>query len=94
VRVVDITGWFSKGAGGIKTYYQAKSRALAALGVDCHFVVPAAQNGDEPFGAGTLHRIAGPTVPGDGNYHFMVDLLRLSALLCFGAAVGLNVAAH
>ena len=81
MRVVDITGWFSTGAGGIKTYFRAKAQHLPPLGIDCHFVVPAAQNEERSFGEGTLHGIAGPPMPGDKSYRLMADLLRLRKLI-------------
>ena len=68
MRVLDITSAFSSSCGGIKRYYREKARALPRLGVECHFVVPAAERGTEPFGEGTLHKLPGPPMPGNAAY--------------------------
>lgn len=68
MRVLDITSAFSSSCGGIKRYYREKARALPRLGVECHFAVPAAERGEEPFGDGTLHKLPGPPMPGNAAY--------------------------
>jgi hypothetical protein len=68
MRVLDITSAFSSSCGGIKRYYQEKARALPRLGVECHFVVPGAVRSTVPFGGGTMHRLPGPTMPGNPAY--------------------------
>lgn len=60
MRVLDVGSFFAAGAGGIRTYYEAKARWMPALGVDCHFAVPGERAGSEPFGGGWLHRVPGP----------------------------------
>lgn len=81
MRVVDITSFFSDSCGGIKTYYRHKARFLPALGVDCHFIVPGKSAGSEPFGEGTLHRLAGPPLPGNSNYRLFGARSEVAALL-------------
>ncbi|HXI54935.1 MAG TPA: glycosyltransferase [Polyangia bacterium] len=83
MRVVDISSFFSDTCGGIKTYYRHKARFLPELGVDCHFVVPGPWGGpgEEEFGGGVLHRIAGPALPGHGAYRIFGRVDRLIALL-------------
>ena len=68
IRVVDVTSFFSTGAGGIKRYYREKAVHLPPLGFECHFVVPGATASAEAFGAGTLHRLPGPVLPGNDAY--------------------------
>src|SRR6185295_5233577 len=84
MRVVDVSSFFSEACGGIKSYYRAKARFLPPLGADCHFVVPGARAGEQAFGRGTLHRVAGPPVPGNGAYRLFGrpgELARLIARL-------------
>lgn len=80
MRVVDVTSFFSDSCGGIKTYYRAKARLLPGRGLDCHFVVPGAARADEPFEAGTLHRLPGPRLHGT-HYRCFGDLGALRELL-------------
>ena len=81
MRVVDITSFFSDSCGGIKTYYRQKARFLPELGFDCHFVVPGRTAGSEPFGGGTLHRLAGPPLPGNSNYRLFGARAKVAELL-------------
>jgi alpha-1,6-mannosyltransferase len=83
LKVVDITSFFSATAGGIKRYYRAKAAHLPPMGVDCHFVVPGADDGSERFEQteATLHRVAGPPLPGNPDYRRFGDRRALAALL-------------
>jgi alpha-1,6-mannosyltransferase len=81
MRVLDVTSFFSDSCGGIKTYYREKARHLPALGCECHFVVPGARANREAFGGGTLHRIAGPRLPGNGAYRMFGDVGALVRLI-------------
>lgn len=81
MRIVDISSFFSDGCGGIKSYYRAKARLLPQRGYDCHFIVPGSDNRSEPFGGGTLHRIAGPLMPGSAHYRFFGDGDALTSLV-------------
>jgi len=94
LRVVDITGFFSSACGGIKTYYLAKAAHLPARGVDCHFVAPGLRNEAEPFGGGTLHRVAGPRMPIDHNYRLFGDLPRLCRLIAELEPDVIEIASH
>lgn len=94
MRVVDITGFFSSACGGIKTYYREKAARLPALGVECHFVVPGRHSGREPFGGGTLHRIAGPRMPVDHNYHLFGDWRGLEDAIAAIAPDVIEIASH
>jgi alpha-1,6-mannosyltransferase len=78
LRVVDVTSFFSESCGGIKTYYREKAKHLPALGVECHFVVPGRRRSDEALEQGTLHRLPGPPLPGNGQYRLFG---RTSALM-------------
>jgi alpha-1,6-mannosyltransferase len=69
VRVVDVTSFFSAKSGGIKRYYREKSLVLPRRGLDCHFVAPGPAHGEAALGGGTLHTIAGPSVPFSREYH-------------------------
>ena len=69
MRVVDVTSFFSAKSGGIKRYYREKARILPSRGLDCHFIAPGAADGEASLGAGTLHTLAGQTVPWSPEYH-------------------------
>lgn len=72
---LDITSFFAHGAGGIRSYYQAKATWLPARGVECHFAVPGADASVERFGAGWLHRVPGP--PLGAHYRAFGDVAAL-----------------
>ena len=69
MRIVDVTSFFSAKSGGIKRYYREKAEVLPRLGLDCHFVTPGPAHGETALGRGTLHTIAGPSVPFSREYH-------------------------
>lgn len=69
MRVVDVTSFFSAKSGGIKRYYREKAAVLPGRGLDCHFVAPGPTHAEEALGGGTLHTIAGPSVPWSREYH-------------------------
>ncbi len=74
--VVDVASWFATGGGGgIRAYYEAKARWLAALGVECHFVVPGERATIERFFGGWLHRVPGPALA--SGYRAFGDLGEL-----------------
>ena len=84
LKVVDVASFFSATAGGIKRYYRAKAAAPAAGGGECRFVVPGAESASEPFeqeASATLHRVAGPPLPGNPDYRRFGDRQALAALL-------------
>jgi alpha-1,6-mannosyltransferase len=81
MRVVDVTGFFSTKSGGIKRYYRDKAHVLPRRGLDCHFVAPGARNGETPLGEGTLHTIAGPTIPFSPEYRLFTSGAALGRLL-------------
>jgi alpha-1,6-mannosyltransferase len=96
VKVVDITSFFSATAGGIKRYYRAKAAHLPGAGVECHFVVPGAASGSERFEQtdATLHRVAGPALPGNPDYRRFGDRRALAALLRRIAPDVIEIASH
>ncbi len=72
---LDVTSFYASGAGGIRSYYQAKARWLPTLGVECHFAVPGARAGVERLGGGWLHRVPGP--PLGAHYRAFGDVAAL-----------------
>lgn len=72
---LDITSFFAHGAGGIRSYYQAKARWMPERGVECHFAVPGETAGVERFAGGWLHRVPGPAL--GAHYRAFGDLPRL-----------------
>jgi alpha-1,6-mannosyltransferase len=81
MRVVDITSFFAETSGGIRTYYEEKARHLPRLGVDCHFVVPAAGASEEEMGGATLHRLPGVPMMGSRFYRRFAGVIPLRRVL-------------
>jgi glycosyltransferase involved in cell wall biosynthesis len=79
VIVADVGSFYAAGAGGIRTYYQAKARGLPARGIEHHVVVPGARATTERIGDAWLHRIPGPAL--DAHYRCFADVPRLRRLL-------------
>lgn len=94
MRVLDITGAYSSSCGGIKRYYREKARALPALGVECHFAVPGEARAAEAFGGGTLHRLPGPSMPGNGAYRLFGLRAGVGELIRALAPDVIEVASH
>ncbi|HVR64438.1 MAG TPA: glycosyltransferase [Polyangia bacterium] len=81
MRIVDVTSFFSAKSGGIKRYYREKAEVLPRRGLDCHFVTPGPAHGESALGRGTLHTIAGPSVPFSREYHLFRSGGALGRLL-------------
>ncbi|MEZ4404690.1 MAG: glycosyltransferase [Kofleriaceae bacterium] len=76
---LDVTSFYNAGAGGIRSYYQAKARWLPERGVECHFVVPGPTASTERLAGGWLHRVPGPPVGAD--YRVFGDLGGLRRII-------------
>ncbi|MBW3533821.1 MAG: glycosyltransferase [Gemmatimonadetes bacterium] len=83
LRVLDITdAWSDEVSGGVRTYLQAKARALAGMDVEHVVIVPGERDDVESLGATRLHRVAGPRVPVSPDYRMILrpgavrDILR------------------
>ncbi len=77
--VLDVGSFWAAGAGGIRTYYEAKARWMPSRGVDCHFAVPGARASIEQLGDGWLHRVPGPPI--GAGYRCFADVAALWRLI-------------
>ena len=82
MKIVDVTSFYSRNGGGIRTYLESKSRALIALGCEVHRVVPGARTGSRRAADGAMeHTVAGPELPLDRNYRCFGDLREVRRAL-------------
>lgn len=94
LRVVDVTSFFSTSCGGIKRYYNEKARFFDPQTVDCHLVVPGAQDSVKPLANGWLHELAGPTQMGNDSYRRFALDGRLARCLAELQPDVIEVASH
>jgi alpha-1,6-mannosyltransferase len=68
VKIVDVSGFYSKSGGGVRSYVHQKLEAAARLGHDVTIIAPGARQGVEPRSGGRIVWVPGPSMPFDANY--------------------------
>lgn len=82
MRLVDVTSFYGRSGGGIRTYLHARTRALTALGHQVHRVVPGEVSSVSRTPDGAVeHTVAGPALPFDRNYRCFGELAAVGRLL-------------
>lgn len=82
MRIVDVTSFYSRNGGGIRTYLRGKSRALTARGHQVARIVPGEEKTVRTTDDGAVeHTLPGPPLPFDRNYRRFGDLRALGRLL-------------
>lgn len=78
MRVVDVCAFYTPLGGGVRTYVDAKLRALPAMGHEIVVIAPGPENSIVERAPGAfLVTIAQPALPFDRRYHFFNDRAAL-----------------
>jgi alpha-1,6-mannosyltransferase len=78
MRVVDVCAFYTPHGGGVRTYVDAKLKALPALGHEMVVIAPGPENSIVERAPGAiLVTIAQPALPFDRRYHFFDDRAAL-----------------
>lgn len=95
MRIVDVTSFYSRNGGGIRTYLRGKSRALTARGHQVTRIVPGEAAAVRRADDGAVeHTLPGPPLPFDRNYRRFGDLRALGRLLHELAPEVIEVGSH
>jgi alpha-1,6-mannosyltransferase len=78
---MDVTKFYSAASGGVRTYLDAKMRALADRDVEHTVVVPGEEDGTTEMHRTKLFRIAGPVISFSPNYRLMVRQCELERII-------------
>lgn len=73
LRVLDITMFYAQASGGVRTYLEAKGRALAERGVSHALVVPDQRDSISVEGESRVYRLRSPRVPTTPGYRLLVS---------------------
>ncbi len=80
--VLDVTEWFGDTSGGIRTYLLEKARYVAARPSLRHvMLVPGARDGVEDGEGVRTYRLAGPPIPRQRPYRFMLATRSISRIV-------------
>ena len=78
MRVVDVCAFYTPHGGGVRTYVEAKLKALPAMGHEMVVIAPGPENSIVERSPGAiLVTIAQPALPFDRRYHFFDDRAAL-----------------
>jgi alpha-1,6-mannosyltransferase len=78
MRVVDVCAFYTPHGGGVRTYVDAKLKALPAMGHEMVVIAPGPTNSIVERAPGSiLVTIAQPALPFDRRYHFFDDRAAL-----------------
>ncbi len=81
LRLLDVTKYFGRDSGGIKTYLTAKAEWLRGQpGVSQVLVIPGAHDGVSD-GPPRTYQICGPRMPGQRTYRWLLDTRKLRRIL-------------
>ncbi|HTO72408.1 MAG TPA: glycosyltransferase, partial [Gemmatimonadales bacterium] len=80
-RLLDITKYFGRDTGGIRTYLLAKSAWLEGNSAAAHLLVVPGVHDDLADGSSRTYRIRGPRMPGQRTYRWLLDGRRLRRIL-------------
>lgn len=81
LRVLDITMFYAQASGGVRTYLEAKGRALARRGVSHALVVPDRRDSISLEGATRVYRLRSPLVPTTPGYRLLVSPQAVERIL-------------
>ena len=86
MKIVDITEFYSERGGGVRSHLTSRGHFLCQLGHDHTVIAPGPRDEDAASGshvaqAGSARviRIAGPAVPYDPSYHWLVRFDKIRA---------------
>ncbi len=86
MKIVDITEFYSERGGGVRSHLTSRGHFLCQLGHDHTVIAPGPRDEDAgsytdvaPTGSARVIRIAGPAVPYDPSYHWLLRFDKIRA---------------
>ncbi|HEY3592318.1 MAG TPA: glycosyltransferase [Polyangiaceae bacterium] len=88
MKIIDLTEFYSE-RGGVRTHLDQKGRILRRLGHEHVIIAPGLKDevsdlppvDVEARGSARVHRVAGPTLPYDPNYHLLWRLDKVGRIV-------------
>jgi len=81
LRVLDVTIFYTAASGGVRTYLNAKSTALAQRGIHHALAIPGPRGETASLGHSRVHVLRGPPVPFTPGYRLLISRRQLEAVL-------------